>query len=96
MIVKPNQMSRGKGISLHITEETFKTVTYGIAQTYVMNPLLIREKKYGLRIFVVITNLDPLQVYVYTDGITKMCGEKYTNDPEKLTKLPIHLNNHNI
>lgn len=39
-----------------------------VIQHYVSNPLLVHGHKFDLRIYVAVTCLDPLRVYVYQEG----------------------------
>jgi len=39
-----------------------------ILQRYIVNPLLITRRKFDLRVYVAVTCLDPLRVYVYKEG----------------------------
>ena len=51
-------------------------------QKYVENPCLINGKKFDLRIYVVITSFDPLLVYVFNDGLVRICTKKYDQNPK--------------
>jgi hypothetical protein len=80
-IVKPNSLSRGRGIYLVIfILNSFKFVKIDdisevpidescIVSRYVSNPLLINGLKFDLRIYVLLASLDPLRIYIYNEGI---------------------------
>ena len=40
-----------------------------VFQHYVHNPLLIYNKKFDLRMYVLISNVDPLIVYLHKEGL---------------------------
>lgn len=68
-IVKPHNRSQGKGI---IVTEEIETIyarleKYSslVVSEYIDNPLLINGYKFDLRIYVGITSIYPLRIYVY-------------------------------
>lgn len=48
-----------------------------IASEYIANPLLIDDYKFDLRVYVVITSINPLRVYMYEEGLTRFATVKY-------------------
>ena len=61
---------------------------------YISNPLLINSLKFDLRIYVAITSVNPLIIYVYEDGLTRFATEKYNNDDT--SNVYVHLTNYSI
>jgi hypothetical protein len=42
-----------------------------IVQNYIPNPLLIDSLKFDMRIYVLITCVQPLRVFMYRDGLAR-------------------------
>ena len=64
-IMKPAAQSRGRGIQV-INEVS--SVIYGepmIMQKYIKNPLLLNGFKFDLRIYVLVTSVNPLELFIY-------------------------------
>ena len=51
---------------------------------------------YDIRVYVALTSLDPLRVYVYKEGLVRLATEKYTEDGEDLKRRCMHLTNYTI
>ena len=63
-LIKPIDLDGGRGIFLF---ESIKMLNYSkyVIMKYVTNINLIKNKKYDLRIYVLITSLKPLIIYLY-------------------------------
>lgn len=65
-----------------------------VVSKYIDNPLLINHLKFDLRIYVLLTNIDPLVIYIYTEGLARFATSKYSlYDRNNLYK---HLTNYSI
>ena len=42
-----------------------------LIQKYIQNPFLIKNHKFDMRLYVLITSFDPLTVYLYGDGLVR-------------------------
>ena len=76
-IVKPEASSEGKGI--YLLKNINKAPLNGsmIIQKYITNPMLIQKLKFDLRIYVLVVSVDPLVIYIYNNGLTRLATEEY-------------------
>lgn len=76
-IVKPSASSQGRGIYFtnSIQELPFKQNC--VVSHYINNPMLINGYKYDLRIYVAITSVNPLRIYMYEEGLVRFATAKY-------------------
>lgn len=92
-IAKPGDGARGEGIYLVTDISAVEPKQNLVLQEYIANPHLLGGYKYTLRVFVLVTSLDPLRVWVFPDGLTKMATRAFTADRTSLDNLFIHLTN---
>ncbi|POM66067.1 Tubulin polyglutamylase [Phytophthora palmivora] len=68
-----------------------------IVQQYIADPLLLGDGdryKFDLRLYVVVTSLDPLRIYLFQEGIARFCTAPYSlNNPRNRFA---HLTNYSI
>lgn len=64
-----------------------------IAQRYIMDPLLLNGRKFHLRLYLVITSLQPLRALVHREGLVLMAASNYTNDVSSYRDFSVHLTN---
>lgn len=91
-IMKPGTGYGGKGIE--IFQDHHKPFpAKAVIQQYI-SPFLIDGHKFDLRLHLLITNIYPLNAYIYHEGIARFCSEKYENpNPENIDNKFQHLTN---
>jgi tubulin polyglutamylase TTLL4 len=85
-IAKPNSSSCGRGIRLVSKITDLAPTKACIVSRYIANPLLVNERKFDLRIYVLCTSFNPLKIYVYTNGLARFCTSKYDVSKKNLRK----------
>jgi hypothetical protein len=101
-ILKPPRLNRGEGIRCvtHYTQvdinSEFIQKDQPLAQEYILNPILLGGYKITFRIYVAVTSFAPLRIYVFPNGLTRICSERYTTDSESFNNRYIHLTNFDI
>lgn len=76
-IVKPEGGCQGRGIFLIRTKEEVPLFENLIAQRYVLRPMLINQRKFDSRIYVLLTNVNPLRLYINKNGFIRICVGEY-------------------
>jgi tubulin polyglutamylase TTLL6/13 len=76
-IVKPDRGSQGRGITI-IQDPTAVDLLpdSSVAQEYV-TPCLIGGLKFDLRIYILVSSIDTLRLYLHTEGMARFCTEAY-------------------
>lgn len=106
-IVKPNDGSQGDGIYLIKDHDDYIRSTSSLAkknsskchivQEYIHNPFLIDGLKFDLRIYVVIVNLKPLEIYICDEGLVRFATVNYQYpDDNNLNQIFMHLTNYSL
>ena len=102
-IVKPVNLSRGRGVHLLKGENEFKhlykkstqlSLPQYLISRYIDRPHLLNNKKYDLRIYVLIASFTPLRVYLYNNGLVRFATEDYKRG--NYDNIFIHLTNYSI
>ncbi|OHS96057.1 Tubulin-tyrosine ligase family protein [Tritrichomonas foetus] len=106
-IIKPDRGSQGRGITLVQDPENLPYAssfngsspeigTNAVAQEYIP-PFLIDGLKFDLRIYVLVTSVDPLRVYIHNDGMARFCTEPYQKPKSNnLDHFYGHLTNYSL
>ena len=68
-----------------------------VVQRYIHKPYLMDGFKFDLRIYVLVMSVDPLQAYIYREGMARFAAEKYkVPKNSNLENLYMHLTNYAI
>ncbi|XP_012272209.1 tubulin polyglutamylase TTLL5 isoform X2 [Orussus abietinus] len=95
-IVKPKASSRGRGIYIVNNPEKILTDESVIVAQYINNPLLVDGHKCDLRLYVAVTNYDPLLIYLYEEGLVRFATVKYEGGNQYIWNPCMHLCNYSI
>ncbi|APX93890.1 hypothetical protein BWR19_13620 [Halomonas sp. 1513] len=79
-ILKPTNASKGKGVRVLQKVAEAPLMPDWLVQEYLGNPHTIRGHKYVLRLYVLISSLEPLRVYLYHQGFAKLASEPWDPD----------------
>ena len=97
-IAKPAGLSRGRGIACFNTlvqiMDYLKKEGQWIVQKYIENPLLILNKKFDIRQWVLVTDFNPLTIWFYENCYLRFGVEDF--DISDLQNRFIHLTNNSI
>jgi hypothetical protein len=91
-IVKPSNLYAGQGITILDSIEKIELNEFVITK-YIINLDLINEKKYDLRLHVLISGLKPLRIYFYSEGFARIAAEKFNLDENFISNKFVHLTN---
>ncbi|XP_061912997.1 tubulin polyglutamylase TTLL11 [Entelurus aequoreus] len=101
-IVKPDSGSQGEGIYL-IRDLAELRLTEGpqakqvVVQEYIHKPLLVDKLKFDIRLYVLLKSLNPLEIYIAKEGLTRFCTEPYQEPSQKnLGQVFMHLTNYSL
>uniref|UniRef100_A0A1A8D624 Tubulin tyrosine ligase-like family, member 11 n=2 Tax=Nothobranchius kadleci TaxID=1051664 RepID=A0A1A8D624_NOTKA len=101
-IVKPDGGSQGDGIYLIRDPSDLKPMVgsqakQAVVQEYIPKPLLIDKLKFDIRLYVLIKSLEPLEIYIAKEGLTRFCTEPYEEPSQKnLSHVFMHLTNYSL
>ena len=82
-IAKPSRGRGGEGIMLI---SRFKDIPKNVftheqkellVQRYIKTPLLLEDKKFDLRLYVLVKGFDPMEAYLADEGLARLCTEPY-------------------
>ncbi|KAL6611040.1 TTL-domain-containing protein [Neocallimastix sp. 'constans'] len=90
-LIKPKNLLQGKGIRFLKSINDYKKGN--LVTKYISNPLLINNKKFDLRVYLLETGHDPLKIYIYKEFFARMATEDYDVDIKNLDNTFKHLTN---
>ena len=102
-IGKPSCGKGGEGIMLLQKFKDIPTNMYSgekkdmLVQRYIKTPLMIDNKKFDLRLYVLIVGLDPIQAYLADEGLARLCTENYKQpNAQNMKNMFSHLTNFSL
>jgi tubulin monoglycylase TTLL3/8 len=80
----------------NITEQKAKTTTgkSWIVQKYIESPLLISNRKFDIRVWVLVSSWNPLCIFLYQECYIRFSATDY--EPKNIKNLFSHLTNNSI
>ena len=91
-LVKPSHLSRGKGIQFFESVNQIEYKDYIITK-FISNPDLINNKKYDLRLYVLLSGIKPLRIYLNKEGLVRRASENYNITEQTIKNKCIFLTN---
>lgn len=96
-ILKPDGGCQGKGIMLTQSVEDVDQSVAQVAQLYMKRPLLIDGYKFDLRLYVLVSSVKPLRIYLCHDGLVRLCTEPYVAPTsDNIDDRCMHLTNYAV
>ncbi len=94
-ILKPSSGKRAMGIRVltDTSQVPINTNEHFIVQRYVTNPLLVNGRKFHLRLYLLITNMQPLRALLHKEGLVLFAANNYSFNHQTYNDLTIHLTN---
>ena len=97
--MKPAGSSRGRGIVLYkqlveVLDLCKQKESQFIAQKYIENSLIVKSRKFDIRQWVLVTDWNPLTVWVYQEPYFRFPASDY--DANNILDRFIHLTNNSV
>ena len=90
-VVKPILSSKSKGIKILTNIDDLPKKC--LVSKYIKYPFLINERKFDLKLFVLVTSFTPLKIMIFKDGIVRFAMEKYNLDNVNKVNKYVHFTN---
>ena len=91
-----NATGRRVGASDAVGQKKTETSRKTLVQRYIRDPHLLDGYKYDLRVYVALTSVDPLRVFLYREGLVRLATEKYVDGGADLSRRCMHLTNYSV
>lgn len=91
-LIKPSNEFGGHGISILSSLKEIKYKRYLITK-YLTNLHLINNKKYDLRLYILVTGLKPLRIYFSQQGLVRIASHNFSLNENSIKDKYIHLTN---
>ncbi|XP_063380365.1 tubulin monoglutamylase TTLL4-like isoform X1 [Cydia fagiglandana] len=95
-IIKPPASARGTGIKVVSRWTQIPKKRPVVVQRYVSKPYLINGNKFDMRLYVLVTSVHPLRIYLFKDGLARFASVKYNDELTSLNDRYMHLTNYSI
>jgi Tubulin-tyrosine ligase family/Anaphase-promoting complex, cyclosome, subunit 3 len=92
-IAKPQRGTGGQGMVITRKVEDLAGRAGYVVQRYVERPYLVDGRKGHVRLYGLVTSLEPLRAYLYGDGIVRFAPEIYDISDQNLTNVHRHITN---
>ncbi|XP_076755751.1 tubulin monoglutamylase TTLL4 [Xylocopa sonorina] len=94
-IIKPTSSGRGQGIK--IVNQWWEIPKWHsmIIQRYISRPKLINGLKFDLRVYVLLTSVNPMRIYIYKEGLVRFASVRYVRGANLSDKY-MHLTNSSV
>ncbi|XP_054008645.1 tubulin monoglutamylase TTLL4-like [Hylaeus anthracinus] len=94
-IIKPPSAGRGQGIKIINQWWEIPKWHSVIVQRYISKPKLINSSKFDLRVYVLVTSINPTKIYIYKEGLVRFASVRYVRDTNLSDKY-MHLTNTSV
>jgi len=60
-------------------------------QEYIRDPLTYQKRKFDLRVWAVVTSIDPLRIYILDHAMPKVSTMEYSSDVSQMKQMCMHI-----
>jgi tubulin monoglycylase TTLL3/8 len=84
-ILKPAGLSRGRGIIClntlaEIMDHLKSKEMQWVAQKYIENPLIVKKRKFDIRVWVLVSDWNPLTIWIYDECYIRFSAQDYNTN----------------